>query len=585
LTFMNKEQDMVITGGDTLLDVFKSHGVEYIFCSSGTEWVPVWESLARRHSQGDDTLKYLNCRHEALAVSAALGYAGATGRLPAVLLHAAVGPLNGALSIRAAYRAQTPMIICTGDTSGFSEDEDGRDRSGRWFAHLSDIGGNNTPVSTYVKWSSFVTSKETLLGSIYRGCGIAQAPPKGPVFIAIPWEMLLKSQPQVRIPPAPRAAGLPEPRPIDLEEVANNLLNSKQPIILTEYAGEKPEAISSLVELAELLSIPVFESLNPRVVNFPKEHPLYCGLDATDSLPEADIVFIVGATTPWEPCSAFPQVGTKVILVDADPLKQRLPYWGFRIDLSVTADIGQWLAALVATIRNRLHGSKQSASRYRERFERWQTKHEQLMEGWKAEAEVLAKQHNKPLSPRCFLSTISKILPDNSIILEETITHRRLIYQYLARPGAYSHVDGGLGIGLGVAAGAKLAYPNQPVIFLVGDGTFNYTPVLAGLGFCQEYHLPILTVVMNNGSYAAMGDAHQMHYPQGWAVSRNTFFGVDIAPRPDYAKIAEAFDAYGERVKAPDDIEPALNRALEQIAMGRSALLDVILEPRESRTT
>ena len=95
---------MAISGGDILLEVFKSHGIEYIFCSPGSEWSPLWEGLAKRYSQGEKTLKYINCRHESLAVSIALGYTKATGRLPAVLLHASVGPLQGAMAIRAAYR-------------------------------------------------------------------------------------------------------------------------------------------------------------------------------------------------------------------------------------------------------------------------------------------------------------------------------------------------------------------------------------------------------------------------------------------------------------------------------------------------
>ena len=107
--------------------------------------------------------------------------------------------------------------------------------------------------------------------------------------------------------------------------------------------------------------------------------------------------------------------------------------------------------------------------------------------------------------------------------------------------------------------------------------------MLAGLGLCQEYSLPTLTLILNNGSYAAMKSSHQRYYPQGWAVSQDTYFGVDIAPQPDYTKLAEAFDAYGEKVEEPDNIEPALNRALEQIAKGRAALLDVILEPKDPR--
>jgi len=202
-----------------------------------------------------------------------------------------------------------------------------------------------------------------------------------------------------------------------------------------------------------------------------------------------------------------------------------------------------------------------------------------LTERWKTEA--LAGQGSKPISTRWFLYTVGKILPGNSIVLQEAITHSPFIHQYIAQPNAHFNVTGGLGIGLGVAAGTKLAYQDRPVIFLVGDGSFNYNPVLAGLGLCQEYHLPILTIVLNNGGYASMRSIHQRYYPQGWAVSHNTYFGVDIAPQPDYTKVAEAFDVYGERVEEPKDIEPALNRALQQIAEGRAALLDVILEPND----
>ena len=116
---------------------------------------------------------------------------------------------------------------------------------------------------------------------------------------------------------------------------------------------------------------------------------------------------------------------------------------------------------------------------------------------YRREAEAQAgKEKKKPVSPAWFLSTISKILPPDSIIFEEAVTHRLLIHRYLGRPGACFAVHNGLGIGLGVAAGAKLAYPDKTLVFLVGDGTFNFNPVLAGLGFCQEYQVPFLTIVL-----------------------------------------------------------------------------------------
>ncbi|MFC1980392.1 thiamine pyrophosphate-binding protein [Chloroflexota bacterium] len=570
---------MKMDGGDLLLEALISYGIEYIFCSPGLEWVPVWESLARRSGKGENTLKYINCRHESLAVSMALGYSKATGRLPAVLLHASVGPLHSAMAIRAAYQAKAPMLICTGDTSNYTEDEAGRGPGWHWLSLLSDIGGPDALVRLYVKWCNAVTSTETLLDAVGRGCDIARKLPEGPVFLAVPWQLLLKPLPEVRILHPSPATLAPESHSYNLEEVAKQLLESKQPIIITEHVGENSEAVSKLIELAELMSIPVYECVNPRFANFPKNHPLHMGYDASEALREADTVFVVGATTPWYPPSAFPQNDAKVIFLDEDPLKEQLPYWGYRIDLSVTGDMEQCLAALVSTIRTHIHRSDYSGPHYRERRKRWRTKHEQLVEQWKTEA--LAGKRIKPISPKWFLYMVNQLLPSNSVIVYEAVTNTSLIHRYFTEPTCLLGTSGGgLGLGLGVATGTKLAYQDRPVILLVGDGSFNYNPVLAGLGLCQEYHLPILTVILNNGSYAAMIKGYQKYYPQGWAATHNKYFGVDIAPEPDYTKVAEAFDVYSERLEEPDNIESAINRALQQIERGRAALLDVILAPR-----
>jgi len=574
---------MSLSGGEVMLDVLRAYGVDHIFCSPGTEWVPVWECLAKLKARGERIPEYINCRHESLAVAMAFGYSKATGRLPAVLLHASVGALQGAMAIRAAYQEQVPMLICAGDSSGFGEDEDDDGSGWRWSRSLSDVGGPASLVKPFVKWGSGVTSKENLPGFVHRGCAMAQAPPKGPVFLSIPWEFLLKSFPEVRIPPPLPAPAPPLPDPAALEDVAQRLQQGRNPIILTEHAGTTPDVVAKLVELAELLSIPVFEALRPDYVNFPKDHPLHAGYDAAEALQEADVVFIVGGTNPWPTASAFPKDNTEVILLDQTPLNERQPYWGYRIDLLLTGDIGRGLSALVDIIRPHTLTPGPHSSRRQARFERWRAKHEQLAAIW--ETEALAAQGSKPIAPKWFLYTVNRLLPHNALILQETVTHSPLIHRYLhrAQPDGYFDVTfGGLGLGMGKATGMKLARPDRPVIYFVGDGSFNYNPVLACLGFCQEYHLPILTIVLNNGGYAAMKLAHQKLYPEGWAVKRDTFFGEAITPGPNYTRVAEAFDAYGERVEVPDDIEPALNRALRQVVGGRAALLDVILDPRST---
>ena len=132
---------MTVTGGEMLLDLFQCQDIEYIFCSPGTEWTPVWEGLLKRQSWGDKSLKYITCRHETLAVSMAQGYSRVTGRMAAVLLHSGVGVLSGAVAIRNAYFAKAPMLIMSGETVEHSSDGGIRPQGWQWLGLLSDVGG------------------------------------------------------------------------------------------------------------------------------------------------------------------------------------------------------------------------------------------------------------------------------------------------------------------------------------------------------------------------------------------------------------------------------------------------------------
>ena len=568
---------MTVSGGELLLDLLEACGVEYIFCSPGTEWTAVWEGLLKRQGQAKTTLKYINCRHETLAISMAMGYAEVSGRLPAVLLHASVGAINGALAIRTAYAARVPMILFSGETYEHRGDHEVRAQGWHWLGLLSDIGGPPALVKDYVKWSNSVKSRDSLVDSVSRGCQIAMTTPRGPVFLSIPTEMLPKSQEGVKIARPYPAATPVEPRRKDLEEVAGQLIRSRQPIIITEHPGKQPGAARKLTELAEMLSIPVFESRLPYSSGFPKNNPLYMGQDTSEALKQADTVFVVGGLTPWYPPSAGPGDNARIIMLDEDPRHERLPFWGYRADLSISADIEPTLAALADIVRADIAKRKQTAPLFPERLEYWREKHEKMME--QSEREALAGRGNRPIATRWFCHVARKALPANAIILDETLTHTRFVHQYLAEPGCYiKSAYGGLGVGMGEAAGVKLAHPDRPVVLMVGDGAFNYNPVLAGLGLYQEYRLPVFVIILDNGGYGAMKFGYQIMYPEGWAARRNTYLGVDISPAPDYVKVAEAFGAYGEKLQEPGDIEAALKRGLEQIAQGKAALLDVIME-------
>jgi acetolactate synthase-1/2/3 large subunit len=564
---------MSLRGGDILLDLFKLHGVEYIFCSPGTEWVPVWENLAQNLNRGDKSINYINCRDETLAIAAAIGYGKSTGKLSVVLLHANVGVLHGAMAIRAALWAKAPVLILSAFTTDYDENNGKVTTESHWLSRLSDIGGPSALVKHYVKWCNTVTSRETMVDSIMRGCRAAVTAPYGPVFISIPRELIEQQMTDVKLPTSPTILSRTIPNTVDLEMVARRLVDSKHPIIITEYAGENTGSIARITELAELLSIPVYEYTGPVFANFPKNHPLHQGYDAGEALKKADTIVIIGAITPWYPPSAFPRDDAVVIALDEDSLNLRLPYHGYKINYFIAGDIEQSLNELIIAVGTQLQTSIFSASIFQERFKQYSLKHNEISQRWISEA--ISEKSKSPISPAWFYYLANKVMPENTISIIETLTHSRYAYRYLADAyGYFRTCGGGLGIGLGIAIGTKLACKDIPVVYYVGDGSFNYNPVLAGLGLCQEYNIPILTIILNNGSYAAMKTGYNK---QGWSAINNSYLGVDILPRPEYTKVAEAFHTYTDKLTDPAHIEETLKSALSSIEAGRPALLDVIV--------
>lgn len=563
-----------LTVADGMLEIFRAYGAEYIFSSPGSEWPPLWDALARASCEGKGP-QFMNTRHEELAVSMAAGYYHKSGKLPIVVLHTTVGTLHGAMALRAARHERVPMLVLSGDSVSFGEIEE-LDPGAYWVGALADVGGSAGVAQPYVKRSSTVVSPEVLTGMVQDACRLALTPPFGPVYLSVPLEYM--RGPCV----APDTCCAPPPLPpmadtSVLEEIAGQLLQAEMPVILTSNVGSDPDNVALLVELAESLAIPVIEIQAP-CFSFPRDHALHQGFEVGELLGDADLVLLVAASRPWHPPSRRPK-NARVILIDENPSYDLLPYWGYSVDLIVGGKLNNSLRKLNGGIE-RLADRKGRAGPAREaRMAIWRERHDQQREKWRAEA--LAGRDRQPMDGNWVALTLNEILPADSIVVEEVLTHKPGIERYLQRslPGTYfGHHTGGLGLGLGSALGVKVAAPDGLIVFLVGDGTFNYNPVLAGLGFAQQYQLPILVVIMDNQGYAAMRRAHLRCFPEGWAVRTGKFIGSEIEPTPGYAGIAREFGGYGERVEHPADLPGAIRRAIERVKGGQLALLDLIVE-------
>ena len=564
-----------LTGAEAFLRLLAGMGVERIFASPGSEWSPVWEFLTKPVPAHEGIPRYLSARHEEIAVGMASGYAKVTGKLPAVMIHTTVGALHGAMALRGALHEQIPMVVFAGESIGFGEDA-GPDPGAQWLRHLADIGGPARLVERCVKWSFGVNTKAVLASTIERACQLAMAVPRGPVFISLPMEYLFDTM-TVNPPAASSLPEAPVADPAGTEALARLLADAKNPMIVTEEAGRTVAIVERLVELAELIAAPVVETRSPGYVNFPRTHPLHGGIDPAAYLAEADLVFLLGAVAPWHPASAGPRPGARVVILDDNPLRTELPVWGYQSDLCLIGDVERSLELLLERLRARVRTNDPARA---ERRERWAQRHRERKQVWTDEAHAL--RDRAPIDTRWAVYELNQILPPDAIVIDETITHRREIIRYLDRvpPGGFfAGFCGGLGTGLGTALGVKAAAPGRPVILLIGDGAFSYNPANAALGFAQEYAMPILIVLFNNQGYLSMKAGIPKYYPDGWAVKSRSFVGTSITPSPDYVAMARAFDGYGEKVEAPRDVRPALERGLEATARGRLALIDIRLDP------
>ena len=428
----------------------------------------------------------------------------------------------------------------------------------------------------FTKWSGQATSPYTLYEQLVRAGEMAQRIPKGPTFLDIPIETMIHdwSPPSKirKVPPAPKV----QPAADSVNQLVELLAKSANPLIITESAGKEPAGFRNLVELAELLAIPVVES-SPTYSNFPKSHPLHLGFSPEPYLNQADLVLVLGSQAPWYPPSAGPDQAT-VVAMGETPIKGQMVYQNLLADHYVEGDLTIGLELLIEGLRsNDAVKSEAVETAIRERQQRWEAEHDRLQERNRAaEAGTRTKQ---TIDPILLCAALNEVMPENAVYVEETTSHRTAILRHVKweGPHSYLHPNGGLGQGLGLALGVKLAKPDQPVIALMGDGGLLYNPITQSFGVAGEAGLPFLTVVFNNGNYEAMRRNHLHYYPEGYAASSGIFHGVHI-PGPDYAQLVAPFGGHGERVEEPSQLVPALRNALAAVNEGRIALVDVVLD-------
>jgi len=561
-------------GAEAFVELLNANNVEYIFLNPGTDTFPIQEALSKFKSLGKRTPEVILCLYESVALMAAHGYFAVTGRPQVLLLHVDVGTLNVGGALHDAQRGRIGIIFCAGRTpSTFDQDMRG-ERSGHihWLQEQFDQA---SIVRGYVKWDYELRTNANIHQVVQRAFQVASTEPCGPVYLTLPRELLLEKIESVTIPDITRyaAATTPQADTAILNKVAETLLQAEMPLIIVGNSGRHHQSVPSLVELAETLGSRVITDMVR--MNFPNTHLLCGGSIPSPYLKDADALLLIDSDVPYIPHQAKPKPDAQIIHIGIDPIKKDMPLWIFPGDVLIQADSSKALPVLNEIIQQKI--TPEQKIRFKVRSEQIQSENEQMRN--KLLSSAIAKAEEKPISPQWVGYCINEVIDEDTIVLHD-MSDLPMRYVNRTKPGTLFGKSGAsLGFALGGAFGAKLAAPDKTIISLTGDGAFIMGSPIATLWAAATYNAPFLVIILNNQQYhAPRGSIRGTYGKNSFSERTGVWMGIDIVPSPEFALIAQACGAYGQRVEDPSELQSALRSGLDQVHRGKPAIIDVRLE-------
>jgi acetolactate synthase I/II/III large subunit len=560
--------------GEAVVAALAAGGVDHLFFTSGAEIVWYQEAIAKAHAQGRPAPRLITMTHEHASLNAAIGYAAASGKPVAAAVHVDTGTLHYGGAIHTAKHAGLPVMIMAGGppVSYPGSLRGSRDRGGHlWMQQGFDQNGI---VRNYVKWDHRLEYQDNPGLMTSRALQVARTEPRGPVYMSVPREVALLPARDTTFPSAEQL-GIPRPAAADpdgVREIAGRLLRAERPYIVVSSSGRDPKTVPALVELCELLALPVVTSAFRAYHCFPMNHPLNLG---AMKLSDADVVVALDANVPWVPGPAAPPPSAYVAVLDPDPIRAGIPTYEFTADLRLTAGALGAIGALTDAVRATMNDTDRA--RIAERRARYDAAYITRMADLERDAQSRATK--TPIDPLWLSYQIGKFADDDTIVLDETLPHNQ-VERYLKgeQPGSYiANPASSGGYTPGAALGVKLAKPDKHVIAVTGDGFYMFSTANAALLASRSYGAPFTVVVFQNGAYST--GTLQVATMYADSFSKKVGYEGGTFGEIDFAKEAEACGGYGENVTDPSQIGAALKRAREANGRGLPAVISVRVEP------
>ena len=550
----------LMTGKQALLEMLKAEGVEYIFGNPGTSEGPIIDLL------GDyPEFRYILTLQESVAVGMGEAYARATGRASFVSLHVDSGLANGIALMLDALNTGTPMVVTSANYDARKVNET-----------ITDLANLVRPVT---KWSVELNHPDQIPSVIRRAFNEANSHPKGPVYVGFT-SNALEGMAEMNIVSSRPVHDATRPGAEGIAEAATLLMDASRPMMLVGDRLSDDDALDEAVELAELMGLPVYQARGAEVA-FPTRHDQFLGAlslrvsQQRAALQEVDLVLAVGSD-PFEELFYWGDVilPPEARLVHIDPDRKAIGR-SEPTDVGIVGHCGLALSDLIAAVKERL-----SPGDFAEIEQRKQAVIQQRRNNRAAfEESVAEKWDHKPMTPARMMSELADAIPDNAIVVDDSISNRGVMRHYFQaeRRGDLRGYRGqSIGGGMGTTMGTQCANPDRPVFGIIGDGSAMMT--IQGLWTAANDNIPCIFVICNNGMYRVLKvnfNVYQQDVLELPETSGGRLLYSDFGTPFDMAAIANSMGVHGERITEPSQIKPAVDRA---IASGKPALLDMVID-------
>lgn len=539
-----------MTGGRFLAETAHGCGITHVF------FMPViaQRALLEMEKLG---IRRIMAHGEKAAVYMADGYARTSKRV-GICMAQSVGAANLAAGLQDPFLARSPVVAITGRRPQIGQ-----------YRHAYQEIDHTEPFNAVTKYNVLVNDAEQLPYVVRQAFREAVSGSPGPVHLDLEGNSgnivtegeadldVVIEEPFVMVPPF-----RPEPEMERVREVAQALSQARQPVIVAGGGVVASGAQKELVELAEMLSIPVATSLNAKGA-IPDDHPLSVGVCGSYSrwcanrvVAESDLVVFIGSQTGSQVTNEWrvPAPGTPIVQIDIDPAELGRSY---PIRAAVQGDARASLRKLMEVLEPL--GSRSD----------WVGRTQQLVKDWREEVAPLANSDASPIRPERLCKELTDFLPSDGIVVSDTghsgIWSGTMID--LKQPGqSYYRCAGSLGWGFPASLGVKCAAPDRPVVCFTGDGGFWYH--LTELETALRCGINTVTVINNNHSLNQEKRSNELVYGGQTSGSDELWHLSNV----NFAQVAQSMGCFGIRVEQPGQIQSALEQAL---ASGKPAVVDV----------